>query len=170
MPHGCGQPLLSLRGSKRTWNRKMRASGRTHSFFLQGLSLSVFICEMEPRFLPHGHHLCFRVERGQLRNHGDLVQISVLPLGKSTFLGSGFLFAERGEWRPLLQSCENWSQLHPWWWHVLCKWQQMVPVPRGDVSVPVSQARKRRLQEEVQVNGEAGSAPARLMHTYPTAR
>ena len=146
----------------------MRASGRTHSFFLQGLSLSVFICEMEPRFLPHGHHVCFRVERGQPRNHGDLVQVSVLPLGKSTSLGSGFLFAEWGEWRPLLQSCENWSQFRPWRRHVLCKWQQMVPVPKGDVSVPVFQARKQRLQEEVQVNGGAGSAPACLMHAHPT--
>lgn len=114
--------------------------------------------------------MCYRVERGTLRNHGDLVQISVLPLGKLTSLGSGFLLAERGARRPLLQSCENWSQFRPWRQHVLCKWQQMVPVLRGDVSGPVSQAGKRRLQEEFQVNGGAGSVPAHLMHTHPTAR
>ena len=57
-----------------------------------------------------GHAMCYRVERGTLRNHGDLVQISVSPLGKLTSLGSGFLLAERGAWGPLLQSCEKWNR------------------------------------------------------------
>lgn len=53
---------------------------------------------------------------------------------------------------------------------MLSKWQEMVLMLRGDISVPSSQAGKLRLQEDAQMNGGAGSARASPMHTHATAR